>query len=105
MTLFGGIYRTTKVAFAVSAHKRDAATLKPFLQRNIESFYECGENRSFYTFLLDQKIQTSILRKLAHMARIELQFFKIGNFDKTFIEVLYYNQIGNVTFSQIPLLN
>ena len=27
MTLFGGIDRTTKVAFAVSVHKRDAATL------------------------------------------------------------------------------
>ena len=51
MTLFGGIDRTTKVAFAVSVHKRDAATLIALFQKNIDSFPESGEKRSIYKFL------------------------------------------------------
>ena len=51
MTLFGGIDRTTKVAFAVSVHKRDAATLIALYQKNIESFPESGGERLIYKFL------------------------------------------------------
>ena len=51
MTLFGGIDRTTKVTFAVSVHKRDAATLIALFQKNIESFPESGGKRSIYKFL------------------------------------------------------
>ena len=79
MTLFGGIDRTTKVAFAVSVHKRDAATLIALFQKKHRKFSRIWRKTiilhifklTINTILLAPKIPTSILRKLALMARTE----------------------------------
>ena len=76
MILFGGIDRTTKVAFAVSVHKKNAATLiARFLKKTTKVFQNLAENDHFKltinTILLAPKIPTSILRKLALIARTE----------------------------------
>ena len=51
MTLFRGIDGTTKVAFAVSVHKRDAATLIAlFSKKTSKVFQNLAENDHFTNF-------------------------------------------------------
>ena len=73
MTLFDEIDRTTNVAFAISVHKRNAATLTPFFYKKTSRvFRNLGKSiilnifkLTINTILLDPKIPTSILIKLS----------------------------------------